>query len=131
MEDRHGEKWRNHIQYSNKGPNKIDHVVAVKRDGACEFRWTRSRAKAKWVRNLERPGYLKAIYPAIATGWICPADKLTCVNAYTPGDFHLFFDDPRTRANYIQWAPILLACEDWHRLQRMGKIDGEDQDDAE
>jgi hypothetical protein len=133
MEKRYGAKWRDHIQYTNKGPGKIDCVVAVKRDGACEFRWTRSRAKAKWVRNPERPGYLKATYPRIATGWICPADKLTCVDAYTPGDFHLFFDDPRTRADYLKWAPILLACEDWHQLRKMGKIkeDGDEDEEAD
>jgi hypothetical protein len=130
MEKRLGEKWRHHVQYTNKGPGKISTVITVKRDGSCEFRWTRSRAKAKWVRNPERPGYLKATYPPIGTSWICPADKLTCVDAYNPGDFHIFFDDPRTRAKYIQWAPILLTCEDWHRLRRMGKIEDDTEDDS-
>jgi hypothetical protein len=90
----------------------------MKRDGSCEFKWMRERMGAKWVANPDKPGWMKAEYPEIETGWICPASVLTCVDAYTPGDFHMFFDDPRTRADYLQWAPILLACEDWHHERK-------------
>jgi hypothetical protein len=43
-----------------------------------------------------------------------PADELLNVSAYTPGDYKQFFRDPRTRAEYLQWAPLLLAAEDYH-----------------
>ena len=41
-------------------------------------------------------------------------DKLFNISAYTPDDFKQFFADPRTRANYLAWAPLLLVAEDWH-----------------
>jgi hypothetical protein len=54
--------------------------------------------------------------------WV-PAEDLLCVEAYVPGDFRPFFADPRTRADYLQWAPLLLTAEDWHagRSERLDK----------
>lgn len=118
MEDKYGEKWRHGANYANHGPDKIHQVASVKRTGECGYEWTKGRANAKWVRDPDNPGYLKAEYPPINTGWFCPVKYLTCVDAYTPGDFHIFFDDPRTREDYLKWAPILLACEDWHHARR-------------
>jgi len=40
------------------------------------------------------------------------------VDAYKPGDFHIFFDDPRTRQEYLQWAPLLLEAEECHAGNR-------------
>ena len=119
MEDLYGDKarWRCEGRHG-RGPGEIHRVHQVRRDGSYEFRWTRDRARPKWVDHPTRPGYLKAEFPEIEVRWSCAADRLTCVDAYTPGDFHLFFDDPRTRADYLEWAPILLACEDWHRARR-------------
>ncbi len=131
METRYGSKWRDYIHYSNDGPRKIHQVAKVKRDGSCRFEWTRGRSKAKWVRHPTKPGYLQAAYPPIPTSWVCEAEPLTCVDAYTPGDFHMFFDDPRTRADYIKWAPILLACEDWHHLRRTAKPDDDSNDEGD
>lgn len=44
-----------------------------------------------------------------------PLDKLFNVSAYKLGDFKRFFADPRTRAKYLEWAPMLLSAEDYHR----------------
>lgn len=44
-----------------------------------------------------------------------PFDKLFNVSAYKLGDYKRFFTDPRTRARYLQWAPMLLSAEDYHR----------------
>lgn len=30
----------------------------------------------------------------------------------------MFFDDPRTREQYLQWAPVLLTAENWHATRR-------------
>lgn len=117
VENRYGDKWRSESRHG-RGPDKIHRVHQRRRDGSCEFRWTRPRVKPKWVNHPTRPGYLQPSFPEIEIGWRCPAERLTCVNAYTPGDFHLFYDDPRLRADYLQWAPILLACEDWHHAHR-------------
>lgn len=43
-----------------------------------------------------------------------PATAMLNISAYRPGDFKQFFADPRTRAEYLQWAPLLLTAEDWH-----------------
>ena len=40
------------------------------------------------------------------------------VDAYKPGDFKISFNDPRTRADYVKWAPFLLAAEDYHAGKR-------------
>jgi hypothetical protein len=134
MEERHGEKWHYHSRWGN-GPGHIHRVERVLRSGACEFRWTRRRVSPEWVPDPGRPGWRKATYPSLPCTWTCPASALTCVDAYTPGDFHLFFDDPRTRADYLQWAPILLACEDWHAKRRgepgADAADAADEDDED
>lgn len=85
--------------------------------------------KAVWV-PADRPGYIKPSYPKIEMSWWCPFEHLTCIDAYTPGDFHMFFDDPRTRGNYLEWAPILLAAEDWHEKRRTAPdtIDNDEED---
>ena len=46
--------------------------------------------------------------------------------AYTPGDYHLFFDDPRTRELYLKWAPFMLTAEDFHG----GKLEAQDAQKA-
>lgn len=52
-----------------------------------------------------------------------PIARLFNVSAYTPGDFRLFYNDPRTRAKYLQWAPFLLTAEDFHAGKtRSGRI---------
>lgn len=132
MENLYGDKSWRHEGRHGRGPCKIDRIHRIKRDGSCEFRWMRNRANALWVDHPTRPGYLKATYPEIEVKWLCPSKHLTCVDAYTPGDFRLFYDDPRLRADYLKWAPILLACEDWHHQQRHPKdADTEENDDTE
>lgn len=128
MEELYDKAWMREARHG-RGPNKIHPVHRMKRDRTCEFRWSRSRAKPKWVDHPTKPGFLQAQYPKIEVKWTCSADRLTCVDAYTPGDFHMFYDDPRTRAEYLQWAPILLACEDWHhaRRQESGGISDTDE----
>jgi hypothetical protein len=42
-----------------------------------------------------------------------PACEMLNISAYQPGDFKQFFADPRTRAEYLQWAWLLLTAEDY------------------
>jgi hypothetical protein len=130
MKNLNGDKSWRHEGRHGKGPDWIHQISRMKRDGSCEFRWMRHRSKAKWVNSPNRPGYLKAVYPEIEVKWLCAKEHLTCVDAYTPGDFHLFYDDPRTRADYLKWAYILLSCEDWHARKLDGNKD-EDEDTDE
>lgn len=98
--------------YGDPGPGYIA-KVAVCTKTKCTYRWekepswrTVEKRRGEWLRND-----VNAPVPRSVTA---PKDRLFNVDAYTPGDFHLFFDDPRTRADYLQWAPYLLAAEDWH-----------------
>lgn len=116
-EDRYGE-YRYHPASIGGGPDFIDVVRKIWRDGTCDFVFERSRMRPKWVR-AERPGYMRPTYPKIPVTWRTPKGlRLFCVDAYTPGDFHMFYDDPRTRADYLKWAPFLLSAEDWHKARR-------------
>ncbi len=121
MIERYGYKWREYRGYGDRGPARIARVVAVRRNGNCVFEWTRERMRPKWVRNPERPGYVKPTYPPIPRRWECPQSELTCIDAYTPGDYRMFFDDPRTREQYVRWAPILLSAENWHHNRRLAQ----------
>jgi hypothetical protein len=70
------------------------------------FRWTREsrnyRARS-WERN-----------DAIPQSLAVPVAELFNVSAYKPGDFKRFFADPRTRREYLKWAPLLLTAEDYY-----------------
>ena len=119
---------RRHYNWRDKwgrGPRQIDQIKTI-RGTKAKFTWTRESLRGKWVRS--KPGWRKKIYEQIEQTWWCQLSELTCVDAYTPGDFHLFFDDPRTRAAYLQWAPILLAAEDWHAKRRTAPDDEADED---
>ena len=40
-------------------------------------------------------------------------DKILNIDAYKAGDYKKFFNDIRTRMEYLKWAPLLLAAEDF------------------
>lgn len=103
--------------YGNPGPGKIAQPSRIGR-GQVTFRWEKSRLRTKYTYGGE----------ADDTGVPCtlnaPLDRLFNVSDYSPGDFRQFFADPRTRAEYVQWAPFLLAAEDWHASKKRGHVDG-------
>jgi len=92
------------------GPGKLAYVHKYRAsDGACTYVWQR--------KKRGRGGYAIAgtcVDDSITTG----EENLLNVDAYTPGDFHIFFDDPRTRREYLQWAPMLLEAEECHAGNR-------------
>jgi len=47
--------------------------------------------------------------------------KLFNVSAYQIGDYKRFFNDPRTREKYLEWAPMLLTAEEHHQGIREAK----------
>ena len=81
----------------------------------------RDRLNSRWVDDPDRPGYDKRDSSQIQTKIVVNVDTLFNVSAYKPGDFKQFYSDPRTRAEYLQWAPLLLTAENWHAKQRKGK----------
>lgn len=89
----------------DSGPGRLARIARLGKPGAT-FRWERERrGKSYWSDNT---GDLITSTFTVAT------EGLFNVSAYTPGDFLQFFQDPRTRAQYLRWAPFLLCAEDYH-----------------
>jgi len=91
----------------NPGPGLIAKVERVDRNGRCHYTWTRS---LKTDRSWQHGSY--------PTTFACPSSSVLNVDAYRPGDFKIFYEDPRTRAAYLKWAPLLLAAEDYVQGKR-------------
>jgi len=87
--------------HDNPGPGRIATIVEWKpRARTAIFNW--ERESRKWHGD------------PIRCTLSVPANAMLNMSAYHPGDFRQFFADPRTRAEYLQWAPLLLTAEDWH-----------------
>ncbi len=92
----------------NPGPGIFAKVTAV-RGTQCRFDWEKQRQRrpdryTKWSNNG---------YGAIPDTITVDAGRLFNVSAYRAGDFVQFFEDHRTRAEYLKWAPLLLRAEDF------------------
>lgn len=108
--------------YGDPGPGTLARVVGYKaRAKRCSYHWTRQR-----LSYNQWNGWGKKPSDRIPCTIEVPVSKLLNVSAYTPGDFHLFFDDPRTRADYLQWAPLLLEAEEHCAGNRKMGTTGED-----
>jgi hypothetical protein len=100
--------------YGNPGPGKLAVVkrFSTKR-GECTYEWTRERQthhrRSPWEPERD---------PEIRCSISVPSSHLLHVDEYKPGDFHIFFDDPRTRSDYLQWAWLLLEAEEYHAGNR-------------
>lgn len=114
--------WRTKTHYrptrfkpcGNPGPGSLATVENYqKRAGKCTFKWDRHRQT--YQRN-----YWDKKPDLIPCSLTVPADKLLNVSAYKPGQFKQFFNDPRTRADYLTWAPYLLAAEEYHAGNKDG-----------
>lgn len=94
--------------YGNEGPGFLARLAGWKPNAKVgTFRWLRERRRStgRWGSDNDQP---------IACTLEVPADELVNVSAYTPGDFRQFFADRRTRAQYLKWAPALIAAEEYH-----------------
>lgn len=86
----------------NPGPGRVARMASfTPRSKMATFTWLRERSPYSEVM-------VKAQIKA-------PLAQLFNVSAYQLGDFKRFFSDPRTRAQYLEWAPMLLSAEDYHR----------------
>jgi hypothetical protein len=94
------ERYRPH---NNPGPGVVARVVKCSK-GKCTFAWERERERTDG--------------DPIRVTFTADTAELLNISAYKPGDYHQFFDDPRTRAEYLEWAPLLLAAEDYHAGKR-------------
>lgn len=107
--------WR---PQGNDGPDIIAKVDRFSKQHGCQFKWTRERQRSTWRHEYGEP---------LPCRFVAPTNRLLNVSAYTPGDYLIFYADPRTRAEYLKWAPLLLAAEDWHA----GKTTKKENDDDE
>lgn len=99
---------RRYVDYG-RGPNTIAKIDKWQpRARKATFRW---QERTNWGAENDYK----------SRKFVVEADKLLNVDAYKPGDFKQFFDDPRTRADYAKWAPMLLLAEEWHA----GNVDEE------
>ena len=81
------------------GPGRFARVVRLDKQGRVHFRWQKER----------KGGGLP-----VARKYGCKAARVLNVDAYQPGDYKQFYTDPRTREEYLRWAPLLLAAEEYH-----------------
>lgn len=102
--------YRNRTDYRPKrfkpwddpGPGEVARIARwAPRAKTATFTWTKERRRETWKRG------------EVERSMTVPAAKLLNVSAYNLGDFKVFFADPRTRADYLQWAPLLLRAEDF------------------
>lgn len=84
----------------NPGPGRVATIEEWRpRARMAVFSW--DREARKWGR------------PPILQTLAVPAANMLNISAYKAGDFRQFFEDPRTREEYLKWAPLLLTAEDY------------------
>lgn len=81
------------------GPGRFARVARVDQKGYVHYRWTKKR------RGDDGP--------PVGRKYGCKVGRVLNVDAYQPGDYKQFFSDPRTREDYLEWAPFLLAAEEY------------------
>jgi len=94
------------------GPGVVARAVEYRPGRGCTFEWERRRrSEHSWRDSGKR----------VKERMVVPVSELLCVDGYRPGDYHRFYDDPRTRADYVKWAPLLLRAEEWYAGARSKK----------
>lgn len=110
---------RFHRPHGNPGPGVLAKMAAWRpRAKTAVFIWYRRRSRGVGFGGWD--------YSPIQCSLSVPASKLFNVSAYEPGDFKQFFHDRRTRAQYLQWAPLLLTAEEYHAGNLQPQLPGMD-----
>lgn len=91
--------------FDNPGPGYIAPIQQWSKSNGATYRWER-------MRRVNNPYEDQS--ETVPCRLTVPSDKLFNVDAYQLGDYLQFFADRRTRAQYLQWAPMLLAAEEHH-----------------
>lgn len=105
---RGGYRPQRYSPYGNKGPGFTARIAKwSKKKRQATYQWGREiqRRRRNWWRSEDGPHIQAKV--------TVPAEKLFNVSAYRKGDYKQFFNDPRTRAEYIQWAGYLLTSEEY------------------
>ena len=98
--------------HGNAGPGVLARCSRFsKKNQTVTFAWLRERqAGGEWLD------------PTIRTTFTADLSLMFNVSAYKKGDYLQFFKDPRTRQEYLKWAPYLLAAEDLIVMQDDTKV---------
>lgn len=93
--------WRpeEHRPDGDPGPGRFARVTRVDGQDYVHYRWTKERRGGDG--------------PPVERKYACSSGRVLNVDAYQAGDYKRFFSDPRTREEYLQWAPLLLAAEEY------------------
>lgn len=98
---------RHHRPYGNPGPGTLARCTHGSRKHV-QYAWKRERQGYQHYGNSG----------PITSHFRTETANVLNVDAYKPGDFHQFYDDPRTRAEYLEWAPLLIEAEEYHAGNR-------------
>lgn len=103
------EKGNERNSWGNPGPGYLAKAHTFQpRAKKAIFTWNRKRL------DWSHPDYDGDIRTTVTV----PLDELFNVSAYQLGDYKKFFQDPRTRKNYLKWANLLLVAEEYHAGNR-------------
>jgi hypothetical protein len=90
--------------YGNPGPGLVTKPEKLQmRAQKATFKWERERQRQRGWGDDTPVSCLVTV----------PFAELLNVSAYKAGDYKMFFCDPRTRREYLKWAPLLLTAEDY------------------
>lgn len=122
--DRYGGKISRYSYYSDPGPGFLAVVSSIKgRKVTCEYTRHRERAEKSGSRYYRETVKGKDQGDPMQEFFTADISVLFNASAYTPGDYKMFLADPRTRAEYIKWAPFLLGSEDFAAGKRKAEKD--------
>lgn len=102
---RHKSEWRpkRYRPEGNLGPGRLAVVHSVTKKG-CVYKWEKERAYRRYGYDPD------ALIPCSIT---VPFSDILNVSGYMMGEFQRFYKDPRCRADYLGWAPLLLVAEEY------------------
>lgn len=108
----------NDNMHPDPGPGLLARVARTSR-GKLVFAWTRER------ELYHNHAWRRPVMKLVDKKLVVEPDRVLCVDNYQPGDYRQFFLDPRTRADYLKWAPLLLVAEEYkaglRTLENRGK----------
>lgn len=90
--------------YGNPGPGLLAKIEKyMPKTKKCKYAWEREKLTYSYYGDNK-----------VRCTITVTSSEILNIEAYKPGDYHRFFDDPRTRMTYLKWAPLLLAAEEYH-----------------
>lgn len=89
--------------YDDPGPGRVAKIFSwKKKPQKAIFKWKKEKIRNSWRGS------------GLTTKSITvPVSRLLNISEYKQGDYLQFFNDPRTREQYLKWAPLLLTAEDY------------------